>query len=163
MEPFGYSYKDRSPEILDKIDKAKSFAEKAADDFIETIHNYFDTGQASGRVWEAPKLREGMPLVDTGSLRDSFIKIPIGPSEYEVISTHKAAPWMEYGINIEETKKMSAAQRAKLFGYIIPKDMFDVKKLEGKNMIKVPERPFFRPAFDLIEYRYRQFVKTMQL
>lgn len=156
MEPFGYSYKDRSPEILDKIDKAKSFAERAADDFIEIIHNFFDTGQATGRVWEEPKLREGMPLVDTGSLRDSFVKIPIGPSEYEVISTHKAAPIMEYGAVMKMTEK----QRAKLFGYIIPKDMFDVKKLKGTGMIKIPERSFFRPAFDLISTRYAQFVKS---
>lgn len=163
MEPFGYSYTDKSPEILDKLDRAKSFAEKAADDFIQVLKNYFDTGQAGGKVWEKPKLRRGMPLVDSGSLRDSFIKIPIGPSEYEVISTHKAAPWMEFGVNINETKKMSAAQRAKLFGFIIPKDMYDVNKLKGKNLIKIPERSFWRPAFDLIDYRYRQFVKSMKL
>ena len=154
--PFGYSYTDKSPEILDKIDKAKSFAEKAADSFIETIHNFFDTGQASGRVWEELKLRKGQPLVDKGDLRDSFVKIPISESEYEVISTHKAAPWMEYGMQM----KMTANQRAKLFGYIIPKDMFSVEKLKGTNMIKVPERPFFRPAFDLISTRYAQFVKS---
>ena len=159
-EPFGYTFSDKTPEILDKLDRAKSFAEKAADDFIETIHNFFDTGQASGRVWEQPKLRKGMPLVDSGSLRDSFVKIPIDESEYEVISTHKAAPFMEYGVNIKGNKKMSAAQRAKLFGFIIPKDMYDVGKLKGTNMIKVPERSFFRPAFDIIEYRYRQFVKS---
>ena len=158
-EPFGYSFTDKSSEILDKIDKLKSFAERAADDFIEIIHNFFDTGQASGRVWELPKLRSGMPLVDTGSLRDSFVKIPIGPSEYEVISTNKAAAWMEYGVIMKMTEK----QRAKLFGYIIPKGMFDVKKLKGTGMIKVPERPFFRPAFDLIEYRYKQFVEAMKL
>ena len=163
MEPFGYTYTDKSPEILDKIDKLKSFAERAADDFIEIIHNFFDTGQASGRVWEEPKLRAGMPLVDSGSLRNSFEKIPIDPYTFEVISTHKAAAWMEYGINVKGTKKMSARQRAKLFGYIIPKDMYDVKKLTGKNMIKVPERPFFRPAFDLVEYRYKQFVESMKL
>jgi len=159
MEPFGYSYKDRSPEILDKIDKAKSFAEKAADEFIQTLHNYFDTGQASGRVWAPPALREGMPLVDKGSLRDSFVKIPIGPSEWEVISTHKAAAWMEYGIIM----KMTPAQRRKLFGYIIPKDMFSVEKLKGTNAIRVPERPFFRPAFDLISTRYEQYVKAIGL
>ena len=156
ISPFGYSYKDSSPEILDKIDKAKSFAEKAADDFIEIIHNYFDTGQAAGKVWELPKLREGMPLVDTGSLRDSFVKIPIGESEYEVISTHKAAPIMEYGAIM----KMTPAQRRKLFGYIIPKDMFSVEKLKGTGMIKIPERSFWRPAFDLISTRYAQFVKS---
>jgi len=156
MEPFGFSFKDKSPEILDKLDKAKSFAERAADDFIETIHNFFDTGQAAGKVWPLPALRKGMPLVDTGSLRDSFVKIPIGPSEYEVLSTHKAAAWMEYGVIM----RMTPAQRRKLFGYIIPKDMFSAEKLKGTNMIKVPERPFFRPAFDLIEYRYRQFVKA---
>lgn len=156
MEPFGYSYKDRSPEILDKIDKAKSFAEKAADDFIETIHNYFDTGQASGKIWEAPKLREGMPLVDEGNLRDSFVKIPISESEYEVVCTHKAGKWMEYGIMM----RMTPVQRRKLFGYIIPKNMFDVKKLKGTGMIKIPERSFWRPAFDLISTRYAQFVKS---
>ena len=158
-EPFGYSYSDKSPEILDKIDKMKSFAERAADDFIEIIHNFFDTGQASGRVWEELKLREGMPLVDKGGLRNSFEKIPIDPYTFEVISTNKAAAWMEYGV----VMKMTPAQRRKLFGHIISKDMYDVKKLKGTGLIKIPERPFFRPAFQLVEYRYAQFVKATKL
>lgn len=155
MPPFSYTYSDRSPEILKKLDAAKSFAERAADDFIQIIQNSFDTGGSIYGVWEPVKLRKGKPLVDSGDMRNSFIKTQIDPSTFTVHSDHKAAPWMEYGAII----KMSPEQRAKLFGYVIPKNMYSVEKLKGTNTIKIPERSFFRPAFDLVKARYAAFLK----
>ena len=153
--PFSYTYSDKSSEILDRLEKAKSFAERAANDFIEILKNSFDTGGSIYGTWEPLKLRKGKPLVDSGSLKSSFVKTQIDPSTFTVHSDHKAAPIMEYGAIM----KMTPEQRAKLFGYIIPKNMYSVEKLKGTGMIKIPERPFFRPGFDLVKERYIKFLK----
>lgn len=143
---FDFKFTDKSQKITKKMQELgkKTFAERAADRMLEVIESEFRTGETVWGVWAKPAFREGMPLVDKGSLEKSWEKAEEAPGVWVVYSTSPIMPHMEFGIDVIMTDK----QRRKLFGFIIPPDKRDESRASGPGMIHVPERPIGRPAFD---------------
>jgi phage gpG-like protein len=156
-KPFDFTFEDRSKTLLKRLEEQdkKPFAEKAADSFIETIQNFFDISASTWGPWELPKLRDGKPLIDTKALRDSWEKVRVDEGVYEVYSTASYAAAMEFGVVTRMTEK----QRRKLFS-LIPKEKFNESLLKGTSILRIPERPFARPAFELIETRFYHYVQS---
>jgi len=91
---------------LKKVQRAsKSLLNIAANSFKKTIVNTFNTStDPFNRKWRDITHRQGKPLVDTGSLRDS-IKIKVTNS-YAIISTNKIyAKIQQFGGTIKPVRK----------------------------------------------------------
>jgi len=153
----GYKFTDKSQSITKKMQELekKTFAERAADRMLEIIDSEFRTSSTVWGVWARPAFREGDPLVDTGTLQESWQKAEEAPGIWIVYSTSSITPHMEFGIDAVMTDK----QKRKLFGFIIPKDKRDEGLADGVGMIHVPERPIGRPAYDKTIEDMQGFVK----
>lgn len=154
--PFNFTVVDNIGNIIDKI---KSFsrrgdpAKQAADLMIKQIHQFVEAGGSTWGQWEPPAWRDGTPLFDKGQLHDSYQKRQIDKQTFEVFTDFPWTGVLEFGATIE----MSPKQRKFLFANI-PKDQFDESRLRGEGTIIIPERPLFRPGFEVAAEQFKKNV-----